>query len=114
MLKHILEYQLYTLETVDVVQCDKLCRNIEMSFFKPHLTHRDKMKILKPYCTSTRHTKSYPRVSFVYSMKYRQSSSDTNVTKSGISWPLFDPWAKHKILKPYCASARHVQSDPRI
>ena len=38
-------------------------------FFDPDLTPRDKMKIPEPYCTSsTRHTQSYPRVSFVISM----------------------------------------------
>ena len=56
---------------------DKLCRKKETSFFNPHLTPRDiKMKIPKPYCISSRHTQSYLRVSFVYSMKCRQSSCD--------------------------------------
>ena len=63
---------------------DKLYRKIETSFFDPDLIHQDKMKISKPYCTSTRHTQSYPRVSFVYSMKCRQSSNDKNFTKNVI------------------------------
>ena len=40
------------------------------------LTPGMKMKIPKPCCSSTRHTQSYPRVSFVFSGKCRWSSSD--------------------------------------
>ena len=83
-------------------------------FFDPDLTPRDKMKIPEPYCTSsTRHTQSYPRVSFVISMNCTQSSSDKNFTKTFFG-PYVAPGAKMKILRPYCASARHAQSDPRI
>ena len=34
------------------------------------------MKILKPYCTTSRHTQWDPRVSFLKSLKCRRSSSD--------------------------------------
>ena len=88
---------------------DKLYRKIETSFFDPDLTPRDKMKIPKPFCTSARHTKSYPKLSFVYSMKCRQSSSENNCTKN-VLFNLYEM----KILKPYCASARHAQWDPRV
>ena len=54
MPNYILEYQLFTSENVDVVR-DKLYRKKEKSFFDPHLTPRDKMKILKPYCAFTGH-----------------------------------------------------------
>ena len=69
--------------------------------FDPYLTPRVKLKIPKPYCTSTRHFQSYPRVSFVYSLNCRQSSSDNRE----FFGPELTPGAKMKILKPYCASA---------
>ena len=69
------------------------------------------MKIPKP-CYKEHQTIS--RVLFVYSMKCRQSSSDNNFTINIICWPLIDPWGKNKILKPYCTSAKHTQSDPII
>ena len=72
------------------------------------------MKIPNPYCTSIRHSQSYPILSFVYSMKCRHSSSDNNFTKTSCFDLWLTPGAKVKILKPYCASARHAQSDPRI
>ena len=87
MTNHILEYQLSTPENVDVVQVTNFTpkkRNVV-------LIPRDQMKIPK----------------FVYSMTCRQSSCD-NQTKTSF-WG-----AKMKILKPYCASTRHVQSDPWI
>ena len=69
MPNHILDYQLSIPENVDVVQVTDFAIKKETLFFEPHLTPRDKMKVPKPYCTSTRHSKSYPRVAFVYSMK---------------------------------------------
>ena len=63
-----------------------------------------KLKFWSFNCTSTRHTQSYPRVSFVNFLKCRQSSSDNNVT-----WLSIDPWAQ----KRYYAPARHAQSDAR-
>ena len=53
---------------------DKLYRKRETSVFDHHLTTRDKNKIPKLYYTSTRHSQSYPRVSFNYSIKCRQGS----------------------------------------
>ena len=47
-----------------------------MSFFDPYLTQVDKMKILKLYCASPRHTQWDPRVSFLKSLKCSRSSSD--------------------------------------
>ena len=72
------------------------------------------MKFPKHYCTSTRHTKSYRTVSFVYSKKWKQSSSDKNFTKNVNCGPYLTIGAKMKILKPSCASAWHAQLDPRI
>ena len=89
MPNHILEYQLSTPENVDVVVMYR--KKKETSFFDPHLTPGDKMKIPKPYCTSTRHSQSNQRVSIVYYMKCRQNSSDNNFTKNVIFWPLIDP-----------------------
>ena len=63
MSNHNLEYQLYTSENVDVVQVTNFTEKKEKSFLDPHLTPRDKMKIPKPYCTSTGHGKSSPRIS---------------------------------------------------
>ena len=63
MPNHILEYQLSTSEIVDVVQVTNFTKKKEKSFFDPHLTPRDKMKIPKPYCASTGHGKSSPRIS---------------------------------------------------
>ena len=63
MPNHILEYQLSTSENVDLVQVTNFTEKKEKSFFDPHLTPRDKMKILKTYCASTGHGKSSPRIS---------------------------------------------------
>ena len=80
---------------------DNLYRKNEMLFFNPHLTPRDKMKIPKPFCTSSRHFQSYPRVSFVYSIKCRQSSSDNNFTKTSfLALTVIDPWGKIENSKP--------------
>ena len=59
---HILEYQLSTSENVDVVQVTNF-KEKKKSCFDPHLTPRGKMKILKPYCASTGHGQSSPRIS---------------------------------------------------
>ena len=88
---------------------DKLYRKIETSFFDPNLIHQDKTKIPKPYCTSTRHTQSYTRVSFAYFMKCRQSSNNKNCTKNIIFGPIFDPWAKNENSKNLIA---HLQDIP--
>ena len=51
-----------------------------------------KIKFQKPYCTSTRHTQSYPRVSIDYYMKCRWSSSDKPFkTEIWIYRPSFNP-----------------------
>ena len=63
-------------DNVYVVQVKNFAK--KMSVLGPQLTPRDKIKIPKPHCTSTSHSQSYPRVSFVYSMKCRQSSSDNS------------------------------------
>ena len=47
-----------------------------MSFLNPYLTPGDKMKMIKPYCTSTRHARWDSRVSFLKSLKCRRSSSN--------------------------------------
>ena len=74
-----------------------------------------KIEIQKPYCTSTRHTQSYPRVSFDYFMKCRWISSDKPfMTKQSFIDPHMTPGDKMKIPNPYCKSARHVQSYPRV
>lgn len=89
----------------------KLYRKKEKLFSDPHMTPRDNVKIPKPYCTSTGHIQSYPRVSFVYSWKCRQSYNDNNFTKTSFSGPKLNPRAKTKILKPYCESARHTNKN---
>ena len=51
--------------------------------------------ILKPYRTSTRHFQSYSRVSFTFSLKCKQSSSDNSFTKTSffvLNWPLGQKW----------------------
>ena len=53
MPNYTLEYQLSTSENVGVVQVINFTGKKEM-LFDPHLTPREKMKIPKPYCTSTR------------------------------------------------------------
>ena len=64
----------------------------ETSFFDPYMTPGMKIKIQKPYCTSTRHILSYPRVSFVYYLKFRWSSSDKPYTSENVIFPpLYDP-----------------------
>ena len=66
---------------------DKKC-----DFFDPYMTPGMKIGIQRPYCTSTRHTLSCPRVSFVYYFKFRWNSSDKPyTTKNVISPPSYDP-----------------------
>ena len=51
-----------------------------------------KIKIQKLVCTSTRHTLSYTRVSFLYYLKFRWRSSDKPYTKENIIYPpSYDP-----------------------
>ena len=53
---------------------------------------RDEKKNQKPYCTSTRHTLSYPRVSFFYYLKFRWSSNDNPYTTENVIFPpSYDP-----------------------
>ena len=94
MPNHILEYQLSTPENVNVVQMTNFTEKKRKSFFDP----RDKMKYPKPFI-SKRHSQSFPRVSFAYSMKCRQSTSDNNFTKNVIFWLLIDPCGKHENSK---------------
>ena len=70
----------------------------------PYKTPGMKYKIQKPYCTSTRHTLLYPRVSIVYYFKFRWSSSDKPYpTKNVIFHPQMTPGDKMKfqILTAY-------------
>ena len=113
MLNHILEHQYQTPKKQMQFKWQTLQKK-ETSFFDSQLTPRVKMKIPKPYCTSIGQTQRYPRISFVYSLKCRQISSDNNFTKNVIFRSNWTPGAKIKNLKPYCASTRHDQSDPRI
>ena len=80
------------------------------------MTPAGKMKIPNPYCTSTRHAQSYPRVPIVYFWKCRCSSSDKLYRKQEKSFfdPHLTPRGKMKIPKPYCASTGHGQSSLRI
>ena len=59
MTNQILEYQLST--SCRCSSSDKLYRK-KKSFFDPHLTPRDKIKIPKPYCASIGHGQSSPRI----------------------------------------------------
>ena len=60
--------------------------------FRLYMTQGMKIKIQKPYCTSTRHTLSYPRVSFVYYLKFRWSLSDKPYTTENVIFPpSYDP-----------------------
>ena len=56
-----------------------------------------KIKIPKHYCASTRHIQSFPRVSFVYSEKWRWSSIDKPyVTENVIVRSSYDPLGQNK------------------
>ena len=81
---------------------DNHYRKNETSFFNPHLTPRDKMKIPKPFCTSTRHFQSYPRVSFVYSIKCidRVPVTTTSPKRHFLALMVIDPWGKIENSKP--------------
>ena len=58
---YIPAYHLFTLPwNIDGVQVTRFGK--ETSFFDPYMTPVMKIKIQKPYFTSTRYTKSYPRV----------------------------------------------------
>ena len=95
---HILANHLFTIPwNKDGVQVTRFGK--ETSFFD--------------YCTSTRHTLWYPRVSFftIWNLDVVQVTIFTENTKSRFStliWPL------GKIPKPYCTSTGHGQSSPRI
>ena len=69
---------------------------ISRPFFDP----RDEKKNSKAYCTSTRHTQSYLRTSFVYYLKCRWSSSDKSyMTENVIVRPWYDPRGKNENSK---------------
>ena len=78
--------------------------------FLPLFTPGMKIKIQKPYCTSTRHTES---------LEYHLTTI-WNVDGVQVTSPLWqktsfiDPHGKMKIPNPYCTFARHVQSYPRV
>ena len=91
MPNHILEYQLSIFWKYRCSSSDKLYRKKEKSFFDPHLTPRDKMKIPKPYCASTGHGQSFPRISVVFFLNCWWSLSDKNTFENVIFRPLFDP-----------------------
>ena len=86
------------------------------SFFDPYMSPGIKLKIQKPYCTSERHTLSYPRVSFAYYfMKFRWSFSGKPYTIEKVIFPPhMTQGSKMKIPNPYCTSTRHAQSYPRV
>ena len=92
----------------------KLHLLIKTSFLDSYLTIDIKIKIQKRYCTSTRHTQSYPRVSLVYYLKCKWSWSDKPyMTENVIVRPSFDPW-RQNIQNPYCTSAGHAKSYHRV
>ena len=66
---HIIPLVYYSLKYTWSLSLNILDRNVIFRF--PGM----KIKIQIPYCTSTRHTQSYPRVSFVYFSKCRWSLS---------------------------------------
>ena len=94
MPNHILEYQLSTSE-----KSDKLYRKKEKSFFNPQLTPRDKMKIQKPYCTSTGHGQSSPTISLLFFLKCWWSLSEKTTLDNVIFRPLFDPRGQNENFK---------------
>ena len=102
MTYHILEYHLSTIWNLDGVQVTNLIRQ-KTSFFHPHMTPGGKIKIPNPYCTSTRHDQSYPRVSIVCFWKCRCSSSDKLYRKKEKSffdplWPLGIKWKFQNLI----------------
>ena len=108
MLNPILEYELSTPENVDVVQVMNFPEKKKTSFSDPHLSPRDELKYPTAYYTSTRHTQSNPWVSFVYSLKCRQITSDINSpiwSFLALNWLLGQKW---KIQNPIA----HLQDNP--
>ena len=63
------------------------------------------MKISKLYRTSTKHIQSYSSyiiwISFLYSLKYIQNSSDNNFAKNAIFGPLLTLGKKIQNLIPF-------------
>ena len=109
---HILAYHLFYIPwNIDGVQATRFGK--ETSFF--NLTWlKGWKKIQKPYCTSTRHTLSYPKVSFVYYL-FRWSSIDKPYTTENVIFHLhMTPGGKMKIPNPYFTSIRHAQSYLRV
>ena len=83
----MIKYQLSTPDNVDVVQMINFTvKKSKTSIFDPHLTHWDKLKILKPYCTSTRHISFHILEYNFSSPEYKKSFSD-NFTKTVIFGP---------------------------
>ena len=93
---HILAYHLFYFSLKYVYMEFKLPDSgKKRHFFNPYLTPVMKIKNQKPYCTSTKHTQSYPRVSFVYYLTFKWSSSDKPcMTEDIIVRPSCDPKGK--------------------
>ena len=73
-----------------------------------------KIKIQKPYCISTRHTQSYPRVSFVNYFKCRWILSDKPyMTENVFARPSYDPRGQNE-NSVSVLSAIHALSHPRV
>ena len=106
---HILAYLLFTIPwNKEGVQFTRLWKKTYFSTLK-WLKVAKKIKILKLYCTFTRHTYSYPRVSVVYSfemMKFKwQTLYDRKCHWSTLIRPLGAKW-KFRIL------TSHLQDMP--
>ena len=113
---HIVTYHLFTFpwykDGVQVTRFEK-----ETSFIDPYMTQGMKIKIQKPYCTSTRHTLSYI-------LEYHLSTIILNLDgvqvtslirqKTSFFHPHMTPGGKMKIPNPYFTSLRHAQSYLRV
>ena len=84
------------------------------SFFNPHMTPVDKMKIPYPYCKFARHAQSYIRVSIVYSWKWvwNQVTNFTEKKETSFStliWYIKIKWKFRNLIAHLQDKPNHIQ-----
>ena len=79
--------------------------------FRPSFEHSGKNRNSETLLNIYKTFPINPRVSFVYSLKYRVPVTTALQKRHFLFW--IDPWGKNENFKTFCASASHVQSDSR-
>ena len=118
MPNHILEYQLSTPENVDVVQETNFAKKKEKKKKRRFSTLVWPLGIKWKFRNIIAHLQDIPNHIPEYHLSILWNvdivpviTTSPKTSFLALNWPLGQKW---KILKPYCASARHAQSDPRL